>query len=290
MLRWGVYNIEVFNLRKKIQNEKMSFQRKTMWIDTSESIPKKVKLDVEVKPLKNFEPECSLSKLKRVEEDNEPLKLVHPSTILISGPTGCGKTYFVSELLRKNWFNPAIERFILIYGEWQEVYDKLKKDLGADIEFVHNPETYDDIYESLDPQQRNLIIFDDQMSRSKASKGILKFFTQGSHHRNLSVLYLVQNLFDQNKEHRTISLNAQYLILFRNPRDSMQVRSLGMQVVGASSKGQVNNFIRAYQDATNEPYSYLMIDARPETPTEFRLRSKIFDRYPLVYVISCSDL
>ena len=39
---------------------------------------------------------------------------------------------------------------------------------------------------------------------------------------NVSVVYLTQNVFDKNKYARTISLNAHYLVLFKNPRDASQ--------------------------------------------------------------------
>jgi hypothetical protein len=44
-------------------------------------------------------------------------------------------------------------------------------------------------------------------------------FTKKSHHRNISVMYIEQNLFHKGKNHRTISLNAHYMVLFKNPRD-----------------------------------------------------------------------
>ena len=34
------------------------------------------------------------------------------------------------------------------------------------------------------------------------------FFTKGSHHRNLSIIYIVQNIFHQGKEMRNISLKC----------------------------------------------------------------------------------
>ena len=52
---------------------------------------------------------------------------------------------------------------------------------------------------------------------------LYNLFTKGSHHSNLSVLHLVQNVFDKNKHTRTISLNAHYLVIFKNPRDASQV-------------------------------------------------------------------
>ncbi|CAH3155348.1 unnamed protein product, partial [Porites lobata] len=51
----------------------------------------------------------------------------------------------------------------------------------------------------IDVNKRNLIVFDDQMIDASKDKRIVNLFTRGSHHRNLSVIYIVQNLFHQGK-------------------------------------------------------------------------------------------
>ena len=48
------------------------------------------------------------------------------------------------------------------------------------------------------------------------NKRIVNLFTSGSHHRNLSMIYIMQNLFHQGKGSRTISLNGHYLVLLKN--------------------------------------------------------------------------
>ena len=53
-----------------------------------------------------------------------------------------------------------------------------------------------------DVNNRNLIVFDDQMIDASNDKGIVSLFTRGSHHRNLSVIYIMQNLFHQRKGSR----------------------------------------------------------------------------------------
>ena len=60
----------------------------------------------------------------------------------------------------------------------------------------------------------------------RKDKRIADLFTKGSHHRNLSVIYIVQNIFHQGKEMRIISLNAHYIVLFKSPRDRQQISIL----------------------------------------------------------------
>ena len=105
-----------------------------------------------------------------------------------------------------------------------------------------------------------------------ADKSITSLFTKGSHHRNISVIYIVQNLFDSNKNHRTISLNAHYLIIFKNPRDASQIVHLAKQMY----PGQSKYVQEAFTLATNNPHGYLLVDLKQTTPDSLRMRSHIF--------------
>jgi hypothetical protein len=57
----------------------------------------------------------------------------------------------------------------------------------------------------------HLIILDDLMDET--DQRVTSLFTKKSHHRNISVMYIVQNLFHRGKHHRTISLNAHYMVV-----------------------------------------------------------------------------
>ena len=101
---------------------------------------------------------------------------------------------------------------------------------------------------------------------------VANIFTKISHHRNVSVLYLTQNLFPKNKHARTISLNSHYLVLFKNPRDAGQFAILARQMYPGGSKFAVE----AFKDATEKPYGYLLVDLKPDTNESHRLRTDIF--------------
>ena len=70
----------------------------------------------------------------------------------------------------------------------------------------------DSMLGSINPQTRNIFIIDDMMGEKDTITA--KLFTKKSHHGNLSVIYIVQNLFHKRKDHVTISLNASYLSYF----------------------------------------------------------------------------
>ena len=58
---------------------------------------------------------------------------------------------------------------------------------------------------------------------------------------------------------RSISLNAHYIIVFNNPRDTLGLRTLAQQAFA----GHVPYVWESFQDTTSQPYGYLMFDLHP---------------------------
>jgi hypothetical protein len=97
---------------------------------------------------------------------------------------------------------------------------------------------------------------------------VASLFTKKSHHRNISVMYIVQNLF----HHRTISLNAHYMVLFQNLTDVSQIMALAHQMYPRRTEFFLEGFARA----TARPHGYMVIDMKQNTPDILRLRTFIF--------------
>ena len=104
------------------------------------------------------------------------------------------------------------------------------------------------------------------------NESVSAIFTRISHHRNVSVIYITQNIFPRNKFARTISLNSHYMILFKNPRDAGQFATLARQMYPEGSTFA----IEAFKDATSVPYGYLLVDMKPDTDERHRLRTNVF--------------
>ena len=215
----------------------------------------------------NFAPVIAMS-----QEKCQRFQLVHPFTCMVAGMTGSGKTVWVQSLLQQaqTVIDQPPERIIWCYSQWQNAYTQLLMMIPT-IEFVKGiPESLEnDSY--LDVNIRNLIVIDDQMIEAGKDNRIVNLFTKGSHHRNLSVIYIVQNLFHQGKGNRSISLNSHYLVLFKNPRDKLQILTLAKQMYPSETAW----FIKEYEEAVRRPYGYLFVDLRPTTPERCRLRTNV---------------
>ena len=188
----------------------------------------------------------------------------HPFTCLVSGPTGCGKTTLVKEIIQQKLIQPSPKTILWLYAADQPLYKGMKG-----VEFYQG--IPDDIEERFDPKKTNLLIIDDLMTQCHSDERMTRLFSVGSSHKNLSIIFIVHNLFHHGKEMRNISLNTHYIILFKNPRDSQQVSTLARQMY--SGKSQF--LIEAYQDATNKPHGYIFIDLKPKTEDQLRIRTGI---------------
>ena len=119
----------------------------------------------------------------------------HPVASMIAGLTGSGKTVWVRFPLQTSeaiYLPP--ERIVWCYSQWQPAYIEMLVAMPH-IEFVKVIPTALEQDSYFDVNKRNLIVFDYQMIDASKDRRFLNLFTRGSHHRNLSVIYIVQNLF-----------------------------------------------------------------------------------------------
>ncbi|CAF1035618.1 unnamed protein product [Brachionus calyciflorus] len=130
------------------------------------------------------------------------------------------------------------------------------------------------------PSQNNLIILDDLMKECEENVSIQKLFTIDSHHKNISVFFITQNIFSRGKFTRTLNLNSHYLVLFNNPRDKLQISTLARQMF----PGKSSFFIEAYDNASSKPHGYLMIDLKQTPENRNRIQTGITpDEQRIIY-------
>ena len=194
----------------------------------------------------------------------------HPCNFFICGPSNSGKTQFVKKMIeyKENIFDIIPQKIVWCYKEWQQAYSQLEE--YPEIKFISGiPDDEDELVSDISIP--HLIVFDDMLG-DKDEEKVKLWFTRKGHHRNASIVYITQNMFQQSKVSRTLSLNATYMVLFQNTRDKGQIKVLANQI-------QLPHLLQAYQDATSIPHGYLIIDFHQKTPNELRLRTDIFHNW-----------
>ena len=212
-----------------------------------------------------------------MEFDKSEMGFKHPSTITVCGPTQCGKTHFVSRVLEDRLIHPFPLRIVWVYKDWQSTYDRVQR-LFPHTEFKRGYS--DGLYEAFDPEERNLLVLDDQMDDAGNSDSLSTLYTVGSHHRNLTIIYLVQNQYSKGKSSRPVGLNTHYNVIFRNNADLTQTDMLFRR----RGPRMYRWLSHAFDDATSRPHGYLVLDNRQETPAHLRVRTGILsDEDAVIY-------
>ena len=115
-----------------------------------------------------------------------------------------------------------------------------------------------------------------------SSRKVCDLFTKGSHHRNISVILITQNLFHQDRHCRDLSLKAQYLVLLKNVRDRSQFSRLAQQVYPQNGEA----LYASYLQATARPHGYIILDLTQGINDLLRFRTAFFpdeSPAPLIY-------
>jgi len=188
--------------------------------------------------------------------------------MIVAGPTSCGKTVFTNNLIKAQLFDIDFEEVIWCYSESGSVAERLPNVLYN--EGLPSNDMFDG--------RPKLLMLDDLMHESGES--VAKLFTKKSHHWNITVILINQNLFPKSKYARDMALNSHYLSIFKNPRDKAQISYLACQVYPENSRF----FVDAYRQATDVPHGYLFVDFKQNTPETERVLTNIFDEYPVVFM------
>ena len=200
---------------------------------------------------------------------NMSLKFENPSSFLLSGASGCGKTFWILKFIDHiHQICPEIKRIFYYYEIWQKCFESYTDK----VIFRQGPPDLAKLKEAKD----SLVILDDLMFSDPVF--LCKIYTIYAHHYHFTPVITTQNLF--HKAHREISLNTHFVVVFKNCRDVSQISYFLRQIFPEKYKAA----LLAYKDATDNPRGYLLVDLRTTTPESDRLRTNIFpDQLNYVY-------
>ena len=191
--------------------------------------------------------------------------------LFLTGPSGCGKTSFVISILNnlQDFTQEPPTKVIYYYKQWQFKFDQLRESKMVN-EFKSDTENIlNDIREQAS-EKSLLVIFDDLLNCNHISQ-IAELFTVDGRHLGISSIFLTQRMFVNNEYFRQISQNSDYFCVFKNPRNSSEIRTLASQLTPGSLE-----LIEFYRQATKEPYSYLFINLTQECAQQVKYLCNIF--------------
>jgi hypothetical protein len=187
------------------------------------------------------------------------------STMIVSGPHSSGKTHFILDMIQhaQQMFDvPPVEVF-WCFGHRTAQHETM---VNRGFTMIHGlPANYDFI------TPNSLIMLDDLMSESANNNDVTELFTAAAHHVPCFVIKTCQNLFPKGKDAKTHSLNANYMVLFKNPRDVLQIGILERQMFPSSKQF----LVQAFRSATHNAHDYLFMDLHKNTPEHVRIRARV---------------
>ena len=177
------------------------------------------------------------------------------------GPSKTGKLQLIYNWLEIGTFQPKFDKNYFFYHYSQPPCNVMQKEI-KNLEFVQGVNL-----EFIDSLKNNglmyLLLFDDSCEEICKSKAFVDIATAGRH-RGLSTIYIQHNLFHQSKLERDVELQSTQIVLFKSPRDVLQVTTLGAQL-GLGSK-----LVDWCRDATSVPIGHLLIDLSPRSYDRLR--------------------
>ena len=189
----------------------------------------------------------------------------HPFTAILAGPSQSGKSTLVYDIITNlsKCVNFIPTQICIAYSRNQSLYHDIIRDSPVPVKLMAG------LTKDFKPPENSLLVIDDLMNVPDL---ISDWFVKNCHHYKVSVFYLMQNLFMKSPEHRTASLNANYIILFSNPRDRSQIMYLAKQV----NPTDVKFVVDAYRQATARPHGYLVFNFKQNCDDNLRLRDSVF--------------
>ena len=192
--------------------------------------------------------------------------------------TASGKTQLTKKLLMRcnEVFDKPVDHILWCYTESQpQLEAELRQNADAPIQFH---EGFPENFENPDPSKHMILVLDDMLHLCKQDK-MQQVFVRGSHHQNISVIYLTQSCFAPGQ--RTISLQCKYIALMRNPRENSNYQILGRQMNGGKNCPCLEGAMR---ENANKPYSYVVLDYSQSQNDKMRIRNSFFPEDMIFYV------
>ena len=178
-----------------------------------------------------------------------------PSSVIIAGTSGSGKSELVEQWLRyQNVFQVKPKTLVYAYDRWQARFDRMQKKDG--LRFHCGLPDPSHLTKWFGPTSGGVLLLDDLMEEGGQDKRVLDLFTKDSHHRNITVLYLTQDLFPLANSPR--QLIAMPITLW--PSKTHGIKRAYGPFYCKPFPDRWRQVLRLFKRVTSRPFEYLMLD------------------------------
>ena len=200
-----------------------------------------------------------------------------PFRMLNIGPSGSGKTNTLLHLI--NNFHSIDKIYLYAKDTDEKMYQYLiNKREQAGIKNLNDPHAFieyssdmNDVLDGINNYNKNrdkkvLIIFDDMIAdimRSEKFKAIVKELFIRCRKLNISIVFITQSYFRTPKD---VRLNSTHYILMKIGNEK-ELKSIAEENSGHLD---FKDFLKIYNYCTKEPYSFMLVDTRPNARVTFK--------------------
>ena len=207
------------------------------------------------------------------------ITLKAPMSLLLVGPSSAGKTFWMVRLLRERHelITDCPKHIVLFYHNDQPLY-KLMLEEGL-VTCMHKgiPSTtrLRDMAKTYKKDGGAMFLLDDSFGELETQADFNLLFMESVHHDNVSVILATQTLYGSGRRSnmRLISLNTNYLVIFKFIRDMSVFRSLSTQL----RPFDPSSLLQSIMTALRNPYSYILFDFTANQASAVRIRTNIFE-------------
>lgn len=204
---------------------------------------------------------------------NPELLPQHPFHMLITAPTGGGKTNLVLNMLFKLGLqydvvhivakNPNEDKWLYAQKQLQKEERKTKKITGIDYKMVYTYNaldqipTIEELVEIENPPQ-SVMIIDDFVNEK--NQQVLQDLYIGCRKVNMSIIYLSQDYYKVPTE---IRRNVYYSVFFRG-NDKRSMKQICQNLSGQLGEEKFTKLL--YHCTESTPYGFFLVDLKTENP------------------------
>lgn len=203
-------------------------------------------LDNEVKQVGGSGVEVPSHEIISIPQGDRFKVFEQPTQMIVAGPTKSGKTTLVTRIIKnKNiMFNPPPEEVYWFYTMDKSI-EPVRKELDDDVIFIRGVATYSFLENKVCDGRPKIVVLDDMQSETRGAASftqISNMFTRLSHHGNVTIIMLVQNMY-LNKNMREITNQCENIIVMANGSSGHQMQHFATQQLGTKSSDFLRKFV-----------------------------------------------